>query len=57
LEVASQANDGTMQNAEHWRHSTRECEDWTVYVRPGKYNHGEVNTTACDVSHAYTALQ
>jgi hypothetical protein len=52
LEVASQANDGTMPNAEHWRHSTRECEDWTVYVRPGKYNHGEVNTTACDVSHA-----
>ena len=37
-EEASQANDGSMQNVEDWGHTTRECEDWTVYFRPVKYN-------------------
>jgi hypothetical protein len=56
-EEASQANDGSMQNVEDWGHSTRECEDWTVYFRHVKYNHGGANATASDVSEAKTVLQ
>jgi uncharacterized protein with von Willebrand factor type A (vWA) domain len=29
---ASQADDASTQNVEDWRYSTRECEDWKVYV-------------------------
>jgi len=36
VEEASQADDGPTQNVEDWGHSTRECEDWTVYFRPVK---------------------
>jgi len=40
-EEASLADDGSMQNVEDWGHSTRECEDWTVYFRPVKYDNGQ----------------
>jgi len=56
-EVALQADDGSTQNVEDWWHSTRECEDWTVYFRPVKYNNGEANATASEVSEAKTVLQ
>jgi len=36
--------------------STRECEDCTVYFRPVKYDNGEANATASDVSEAKTVL-
>jgi len=55
-EEASLANDGSTQNVEDRGHSTRECEDWTVYFRPVKYNYGEVNAAASDVSEANTVL-
>ena len=32
---ASTADDGSTQNVEDWGYSTRECENWTVYYRPG----------------------
>jgi hypothetical protein len=38
-------------------HSSRECEDWTVYFRRVKYDNWEANATACNVSEAKTALQ
>jgi len=38
-------------------HSTTQCDDWTVYFRPVKYDNGEANATARDVSEANTALQ
>jgi len=41
----------------HWGHSTRECEDWTVYFRPVNYNNGEANATVSDVSEVKTVLQ
>jgi hypothetical protein len=53
-EKPSQANHGSMQNVVEWWHSTRECEDWTVYFRPVKYNNTEANATASDVSAAKT---
>jgi len=56
-EEASQADDGSTQNVEDWGHSTRECEDWTVYFRHVKYDNGEANATASDVSEAKTVLQ
>jgi len=55
-EQASQANDGSTQNLEDWGHSTGECEDWTVYFRHVKYDNGEANATARDVSEAKTVL-
>jgi len=56
-EEASQADDGSTQNLEDWGHSTtRECEDWTVYFRPVKYDNGEANATASDVSESNTVL-
>jgi hypothetical protein len=42
---------------EHWGHSTRECEDWTVYFRDVKYDNGGANATASDVWEANTVLQ
>jgi hypothetical protein len=39
-----------------WGYSTRECEDWTVYLRPVKYDNGEANATASDVWQAKTVL-
>jgi len=53
-EEASQADDGSTPNVEDWGHSTRECEDWTVYFRHVKYVNGEANATASDVSEAKT---
>jgi len=38
-------------------HSTRECEDWSVYFRPVKYNNGEANATASEVSEAKTIVK
>ena len=38
-------------------HRTRPCEDWTVYYRPVKYDNGEANATASEVSKAKTVLQ
>jgi len=56
-EEASQANDGSTHNVEDWGHSTRKCEDWTVYFRHVKYDNGEANAIASDVSEAKTVLQ
>jgi len=56
-EYPSQADDGSMQNVEDWGHCTRECEDWTVYFRPGEYDNGKANAKASDVSEAKTVLQ
>jgi hypothetical protein len=56
-EWASQPNDGSMHNVEDWGHSTRECEEWTVYARPVKYNNGETNPMASDVTEANTVFQ
>jgi len=55
-EEASQVDDGSMQNVEDWGHSTVECEDWTVYFRPVKYDNGEANATASDVPEGKTWL-
>jgi hypothetical protein len=55
-EEALQANDGSTQNVEDWGHCARECEDWTVYFRPVKYDNGEANAMASDVSEAKTVL-
>ena len=55
-EEASQADDGSKWNVEDWGHNTRECEDWTVYFRHVKYNNGEANATASDVSEAKTIV-
>jgi hypothetical protein len=56
-EEASQADDGSMPNVEDCGHSTRECEDWTVYFRRVKYDNGGANATASNVSEAKTVLQ
>jgi hypothetical protein len=56
-EEASQADHGSTQIVEHLRHSSRECEDWTVYFRCVKCDNGEANASASDVSEAKTALQ
>jgi len=56
-EEALPADDGSMQNVEDWGHSTRECDDWTVYFRHVKYDNGEANATASNVSEAKTVLQ
>jgi len=56
-EEASQAHDGSTQNVEDWGHSTRECEDWTVYFRHVKYDNSGANATASDVREAKTVLQ
>jgi len=52
----SQADDGSTQNVEDWGHSHRECDDWTVHFRPVKYDNGEANQTASDVSESKTVL-
>jgi hypothetical protein len=54
--AASQVHDGSSQNLEVSGHSNRECEDWTVYFTPVKYNNGEANATASEVSEAKTVL-
>jgi hypothetical protein len=56
-EEVSRADDGSTQNVKDSGHSTRECEDWTVYFRHVKYDNGEANATASDVSEAKTVLQ
>ena len=55
-EETSQANDGSTQNVEDWGQSTRQCEDWTVYFRPVKYDNGDANAMASEVSEAKTVL-
>jgi len=55
-EDASQADDGSTQNVEDSGHSTRECEDWTVYLKPLIFNNGKANAMASDVSEAKTVL-
>jgi len=56
-EESLQPDDGSTQNVQDWGHSTRECEDCTVYFRPVKYNNGEANATASEVSEAKTVLR
>jgi len=51
-----QADDELTPNVEDSGYSTRKCEDWTVYFRPVKYDNGEGNATASDVSKAKTVL-
>src|SRR5882757_5196150 len=48
-EEASQADDESMQNMEDRGHSTRQCEDWTVYFRPVIYDNGAANAKANEV--------
>jgi len=55
-EEASQADEGLTQTLEDWGYITRECEDWTVYFRPVKYDNGEANATASDACEAKTVL-
>ena len=55
-EEVSQADDGSTQRFEDWGHRTRECEDWTAYFRPVKYDNGETNAMASCVSKAKTVL-
>ena len=52
-----QADDGSTRNVVDWRHSTRECEDWAVYCTHVKYDNGEANAIASDVSEAKSVLQ
>jgi hypothetical protein len=61
---ASPVDDGSTQNVEDSGHSTRECEDWTAYFGPVRYDNGKVkydncetNAIASEVSEAKTALQ
>jgi hypothetical protein len=37
-------------------HSNWECEDWTVYVIPGKSDNAEANAKASNVFQAKTVL-
>jgi len=55
-EDALQGDHWSTQNLEDWGHSTRDCEDWTVYFRPVNYDNGETNATVSDVSEAKTSL-
>jgi len=55
-EETSQADDESTQNFVDWGHSTWECEDWTVYFKPVKYDNGEANATASDISEVKTVL-
>ena len=55
-EAASQADDGLMQTLEDGGYSTGECEDWTVYIRPVKYNNDKTNVTTTDQCKAMTVL-
>jgi len=56
VEEALSADDGSTQNVEDWGHSTGECEDWKRYIWPVKYEIGEANSKARDVSEAKTVL-
>jgi len=56
-EESLQPDDGSTQNVEDWRHSSTECEDWTVYFSPVKYDNGEADGLASKVSEAKTVLQ
>jgi len=55
-EEGSTADDGLLHHVEDWEHSTRECEDWTVYFRPVKCDNSEGNKMANDVSYPKTVL-
>jgi len=55
-EEVLQPNDWLMLTLEDWGYSTRECEDCTVHFRPLKYDNGEANETASDLSEAKTVL-
>jgi len=55
-ELARLADDGLNQTLEDSGYSTRECEDWAIYFRPVKYNNGEANVMACNVSEEKTLL-
>jgi len=55
-EEASQADNQSTRNLDDWKYSTRECEDWAVHFRPVKYDNGDPNATAGDVSAAKTGL-
>ena len=54
---ALEGNDGSTQNVEDWGHSTRQCEDCTVYFRHVKYDNCVANETASDPSEAKTVLE
>jgi len=55
-ESAAQVDDGSLQNVEDCAHSTRECDEWTVYFRPVKYANEEANAIPSNVSNGKTAL-
>jgi len=55
-EEAFQADDGSTQNVEDQGHSTSECEDWTVYFRPLKYENNKANAMASNVSGTRSVL-
>jgi len=55
-EEPSQGDNGLTQTLENWGYSTREREDWTLYLRHVKYDNGEANAMASKVSEARTVL-
>ena len=55
-EEPSQTDNGSTQNVEDWGHSTRQCEEWTLYFLRVKYDNGEAYATASEVSEAQTVL-
>jgi len=55
-EDASHADDESTQNVEDLGPSTWEGQDWTVHFRPVKYDNGEANAMASDVSKAKSEL-
>jgi len=55
-EHASQADDESTQNLEDWGHSMWQRKGWTVYFRPVKYDNGEANEGASNVSKATSVL-
>jgi len=56
VEEASQADERLTQTLEDWGYTTRECEDWTVYFTPVKYDNCEANATTSHVSEAKAVL-
>jgi len=53
-EEASQVDDGLTQNVQDKGHTDRGCEDWTVYLRPVKYDNGDANAMVNDASQVNT---
>jgi hypothetical protein len=51
---SSKADNGSAQNVEDRRHSTRECEEWKVYFRHVRYNNSAAKATGSYESEVQT---